>query len=482
MNKKLVLLVLPLILTACSSSNKDKKEEIIDDGSHYINEDVTIDFLCMADSEYHDELQRIIDEFKEIEPHVKVNLYNPQGAGSYAMIEKTVIAGFFKEDYPDLVQCYPDNVVKYLAKGYAVNIDEYLNHKDYGLSAYDKEDYISSFIDEGKQYTVSGTYSLPFCKSTELLYYNADALLGLKLNGINNDKELDEEYLSDLTWEELFDNLCPALKDYNDSLPSEDKIMVDSPESALFTYDSDENLFITLANQYGYGYTSVNNGKPSIDFDNEGMKGVIKTFKEAKDNGYFKTRKSNDGNYVSYLFQNKKSLFTVASTAGLSYNFNYDEPFKIGISKIPYASGKEYSSINQGPSVCILDHFDDNHNRALASYLLWKHMTNEYNSSSWALATGYIGIRNSDYERDEYKDALVIKDDSNLYDVARANCLKTIAGITNDTFNTAVFRGSSNARTNVGLLVGECLNSTDLDNEIDEIFTRYSDDAKSYLV
>ena len=481
MNKKIIFVLLPLILTACGSSNKEKEKENIDDGSYFIKDDVTIDFLYMSDSNYNDELEEIIDGFKKEEPHVKVNLYNPQGSGSYAMIEKTVISGFFKEDYPDLVQCYPDNVVKYLAKGYALNIDTYLNDEEYGLSEEEKEDYISSFLDEGRQYTVEGTYSLPFCKSTELLYYNADALLGLKLDGINNDKELDEAYLSDLTWEELFDKLCPALKAYNDSLLNEEKIIVDSPDSAIFTYDSDENIFITLANQYGYPYTSIDeNGKGSIDFDNQDMKDLMLKFKDAKDSGYLKTKRSNDGNYVSYLFQDRKALFTVSSTAGLTYTYSYNNPFKVGISKIPYAKGKAYSSINQGPSVCILDHFDDN--RSLASYLLWKYMTNEYNSSYWSLSTGYIGIRNSDYERDEYKEALVVKEDASLYDIAKADCLIKISEIINDTFNTPVFRGSGNARTNVGLLVGECLNSNDLDNEIDEIFSRYSEDAKSYLV
>ena len=476
-------LLLPILLSSCKSKESNQSNISSSTESGYIKEDTKIDFLCMADKDYHAKLQSMIDEFEILEPHVKVNLYNPQGSGSYAMIEKNIVAGFFKEDYPDLAQCYPDNVVKYIAKGYAVDVDKYLSNSEYGIVGNEIDDYIDSFLLEGATYPTSGTYSLPFCKSTELLYYNADALLNLDLSSIdaniNDGKPLDENYLNDLTWEELFDNLCPALYTYNSSLSEEDKILKSGTNSAVFTYDSDENFFITLANQYGYGYTSVDgNGKASIDFDNPEMKGLVRKLKEAKDANYLQTRGSNR-DYVSTLFQDRKALFTISSTAGLTYNYSYNNPFNIGVAKIPHAEGKEYSSINQGPSVCILDHDDDN--RSLASYLLWKHMTNEENSSAWALHTGYMGIRNSSYHSKEYIDALNVDDTSNLFDVAKAKNLKMISEVRESTFNTKVFKGSSNARTNVGLLLRDCLLSNDIDNEIDSLFSSYALDASSYL-
>ena len=478
MNKKVCLFLVPLLLTGCSLSNANNNEQKKDEGNYLIKEETSIDFLCMLNDKYKSYLQEMIDEFKEIEPKVTVNLSNPLGSGNYAMLEKTVIAGFYNEDYPDIVQCYPDNVVKYLAKGYAVNLDTYINDSTSGLPQDDKEDYISAFMEEGQQYSTEGTYSLPFCKSTELMYYNADALLGIELDGVNNNQPLDDEYFNNLTWEELFNNLCPKLKAYNDSLADDAKIMKDTTNSAIFTYDSDENLFITLANQYGYGYTSYENGKPSIDFDNEEMKALVKKLKVAKDNKYFQTKNSY-GDYVSSLFTDRESLFTVSSTASLAYNFNEKDPFAVGVAKIPYAEGKDYSAINQGPSICILDHKDNN--RSLASYLLWKHITDKTNSFSWSMKTGYMGIRNSCYTSDEYKASLVINDPNNFKEVAEVENRIKIAEVRSSMFNTPVFRGSGNARTNVGLLLKVCLLSEDLDSEIDKLFKDYSDDAKKYL-
>ncbi len=483
LNKKLSLLLIPLLLTGCNQNNNDgggnggEKEE-----NCIIKEDVTINFLCMAYSQYRDRLQSMVDEFRKLEPHVKVNLYNPQGSGNYAMIEKTIVSGFFKDDYPDIAQCYPDNVVKYIAQGYAYNLDEYINNKDYGLLD-DEDDYISSFIEEGQRYPVTGTYSLPFCKSTELMYYNADALLNLDLSSIdssiNEGKPLDAGYLDNLSWEELFDKLCPAIVTYNNSLEAEHKIMKDSENSAVFTYDSDENFFITLAHQYEYGYTSIDeNGKGKVDFNNHNMKDLIKKMKVAKDNKYLQTRGSYL-DYVSYLFQNREALFTISSTAGLSYNYSFTKPFAMGVAKIPHPEGKAYSCINQGPSVCILDHKDNN--RSLASFLLWKHITNKENASSWALHTGYMGIRHTSYESEEYLKALEINEDSSLYDVAVADNLKKISDVRASTFNTDVFRGSSNARTNVGLLLKECLLSEDIDTDIDTLFQKYYDSTISYI-
>lgn len=481
MNKKFFCMaLLPLLLFGCSNRNNQNTSNDIE--SCFIKEDVNITFLCMADRSYAVQLEEMVNDFMKSEPHVKVNLANPLGSGNYSMVERNVIAGFFNGSYPDLVQCYPDNVVKYINRGYAINIDNYLNDKDYGIYEDSKTDYLQSFLDEGSRYEgVEGTYSLPFCKSTELMYYNSDALIGLELDNINDGNPIDEEYLDSLTWEELFDNLCPAIKAKNDSLPEDEKLIVDSEDSAIFTYDSSENFFITLANQYGYGYTSVDEeGNPSIDFDNPGMKTLVQKLKVAKDNGYLHTRGS-FGNYVSYLFQERKALFTVSSTAGLTYNLPENDEFSVGVARIPHAEGKEYVAINQGPSVCILDHHDNN--RALASYLLWKYITSEKNSTIWAIFTGYMGIRNSTYQSEEYKNAQTIDENTSLANRAKAENLKKISEVIAYTFNTDVFKGSSNARKNVGELLTACLKyDGELDDDtINTLFLESVEEARTHL-
>ena len=468
---KFYLLLLPLLLVGCSNKNNNNKDDE-DKGNYLIKEDVSIDFLCLSDSKYNSSLVSIINGFKKIEPHVTVNICNPQGNGKYAMIAKTVFSGFFEGNYPDLVQSYPDDALVYLLADKLINLDPYLNNSTYGMSEDDKNDFIPSFLNEGKQYPQEGTYSVPFCKSTELMYYNADVLIGLDLssvdNTINQGKKLDAEYLNNLTWEELFNKLCPAILAYNDSLSASDKILKEGKDSAVFTYDSDENFFITLANEYGDGYTSVVNGNPQTKFNNAAMKSLMADYRTYVANKYLQTNGSY-GSYVSNLFNSRQCLFTVSSTAGLSYNCDSDnDPFTRGVCRIPHAEGKEYTAINQGPSLCILDHKDEN--RALASFLLWKHMTNVENSSSWAIKTGYMGIRQSSYKTDEYKNALEVQEGANYVDKARAENLKRIAEVSGNMFVTAVFEGSGSVRTNSGNLIKGCL-STNYD--IETLFNYY---------
>ena len=80
-------LLIPCLLTGCASSKKASQQTTeIDDTNAIIKEDVTINFLSMTDKYYLPTLQSIVDEFMTVEPHVKVNIYNPLGTGSYSTL------------------------------------------------------------------------------------------------------------------------------------------------------------------------------------------------------------------------------------------------------------------------------------------------------------------------------------------------------------------------------------------------------------
>ena len=90
-------------------------------------------------------------------------------------------------------------------------------------------------------------------------------------------------------------------------------------------------------------------------------------------------------------------------------------------------------------------------------------------------------IRNSSFTSDEYKSHQVITEETPLEEHLKIDNRNKIAEVKDFTFNTPLFRGSGNARTNVGLIVEKCLKSSDLDAEIDEIFHQYAEDARSYI-
>lgn len=436
-----------------------------------IDTPTTIYLWTTAGDEGQANLNRWVEDFKEIEPNVTV--VNNKVSGGYDDLENMIITGFTGNNYPDLAYAYPDNVSNYIDYGRAVQLDDYINHPEYGLTEEEFNDYVPSYMEEGTQYTVEGTWSVPFSKSTEGMFYNADILIGLDLSevdsSINSGNPLNEAYLNNLTWEEFFGKLAPALLKYDAEVrdiiqPQDDGV------TRVLGYDSDDNLFITLAHQYGYPYTSVTeDGKGSIDFNTPEMKAKLQEFAKYYEKGYIFTKGTNEGNYVNEKFTVNQCLFSVGSTGGIKYQFSDSNPMNVGVAKIPQADGGTPSTILQGPSMCILDHGDEN--RKLASWLFYKYITTPENTLQWALnSTGYYPIRLSNLEDPAYlaaADADAQQDKS--MEKLTANGFVYYGTMTDTLFTSPAFKGSSTARTQVGGLLTQVLLQGDA-ADIDQLF------------
>lgn len=429
-------------------------------------------------------LEKYIEEFKSAQPNVTVT--NEYVSGSYSDLENKVVTGFSSNNYPDLVVAYPDHVADYLDYGKAVDLSAFILNDYVGLTEEDANDYVDSFMSEGMNYTQTGMYSVPWCKSTELMFYN-ETLIGVDLSAydaaINNGNALDADYLNSLTWEELFNKLCPALEKYN---TANNNSLYDPETGGILGYDSDDNLFITLAEQYGYNYTSVNKvtGKGSVDFNNPEMKALMTTFHNAATKKYIFTKGTNNGNYVNTVFTEGKCVFSIGSTGGVKYQFSDTNPMNIGTARIPHAEGKDPKVILQGPSMAVLDH--NNLAQKTAAWLLWKTLTSEDNALDWALESGYMPVRKSSYEDQEYIDACDYTACApRTVDRLKAKAYSACAEVLTDTFTSPVFIGSSATRSAVGGLVTQCLikdswslTGSELDSYIDGKFADAENTAK----
>jgi len=474
------LLVLPIIaciglLGSCNddtSSVAETSETTSNVTDYVIKEPTTIEFLVKTGQSNESLIDDYIDSFKEVEPNVTVE--KSVISTGYNDVETKVINGLSVGDYPDITVCYPDHVANYLDYNKVVNLQDFIDNPTYGWTDEEESDYVSAFVDPGDDYAIPGMYSLPFSKSTEALYYNADALIGLQLEGVNDGNAISATYMNNLTWEELFENLAPKLIAYNDSLPDDEKIIAEndvSTDNAVIGYDSEDNLFITLAEQYGYPYTSLDQetGEASVDFDTDEMKELCEDFHDYAAAGYLMTGGINGHTgYCSEYFQSRNILMNVGSTGGLTYEYTSD--FKIGVARIPHAEGNDPKVISQGPDICILDHDDDN--RALASWLFYKHLTNTENSKSWAVdSTGYMPIRKSVYEDPEYMEL----NDTTLLTEKTEEMLRALVAnygeeVSEETYTSPAFKGSSTCRSVVKSLMQEILtSSTDMSN-IDSMF------------
>ncbi len=480
--KKIVLPVAAAMLMASCGTPASSSSAA---ATGIIKEATTITFWSTFNDEYQGTINSIIEAFKKVEPNVTVN--NVKESGSYTDLKDKVVDNLAAGSHPDMFVGYPDSVQELMQYNAVVNLDPYMNNKDYGWTEADKADIIEAYLAEGRAYPVEGTWSVPVAKSTEAMYYNRDALINLDLSAedatINEGKPLTEAYLNNLTWEELFGKLCPAIVKHNEKLPADKKILGTNADytTTVFGYDSDDNLFITLAEQYGYGYTSVDTatGKGSVDFVNDGMKGLVKNF-ASKHNmeglPYFFTKGSNNNNYTNYTFTAGCSLFSVGSTGGSGYQVS--QLFDTGVAKIPHAQGKAAKVINQGPSIAVLNHNDNN--RALASWLFYKFFTNEKNAAAWAINSGYNPIRYSTLDSPEYAEYSTLEGKpASSKEIVKARVAQYVTTVSKDLFASPVFKGSAEARTQVGSLMIQALTTKGLDDtKLNKLF----DDAKNNVL
>ena len=379
--------------------------------------------------------------------------------GSYDDIATKISNGFSVGNKPTIAVAYPDNVANYLeiAKSaneeFVVDLDKYIDDKSVGFGKEswlgdkeDADDFVEGFYSEGSKYNVSGTYSLPFMKSTEIMFYNLD-LVTYAMKGYRPDfhdsAEMIKEYMSTLTWDE-FINFCTYIKtnmnDISDNL------------EVPFVYDSDANFFISKLYQENIPYASIgNDGKGSIDFAKEGNREkTIKFLEDAHDlyaNGLL-TTKGVRGTYGSDFFTGEKCVFSIGSSGGSGYNFPQGGAFELEVCRVP-ASNNNPLYVSQGPTLALFH--DDNVDPDVELYA-WKFMkyitSTEVNASLCAdNSEGYIPVRYSSYETSKFLSYL---EEGENY----AKCAKVVVNeIKGKYLVSPAFKGSAELRDECGSLL-----------------------------
>lgn len=442
----------------------------------------TISIWATFNTTYQAIIEKAIKKYEETYPGYKVEY--TKYSGSYNDLASACVKGFSANNYPDMAVVYPDSVADFIMAGRAMNMKPYMTNKDYGWSQADIDDIPAGYLAESESYFIEGAYSLPMCKSTEAMYYNR-SIIGVDLSlydeTINNGQPLTDAYIQNLTWEEFLDHLAPALIAYN---TANNNVLIDTNGSykdqwAVLGYDSDDNFFITLAEQYGYGYTSVNQttGVGSVDFVNPEMKALMKKLNAAYKNRYIATQ-GTIGTYSNYLSTTGQMLFAVGSTGGVTYQFSDTTHYDVGVARIPHAANKDYKVINQGPSMAFLKSVTDAEAHAEQCWKFYKILTSTEIATEWSLTTGYAPIRLSVADTDAYLDyANENKHQLNTVDRLTARNATYVGTVLDNLFSSPVFYGSSKARTAVKGLLADCLRSTNIDSEVDQLFQQAYNNA-----
>lgn len=498
------------VCTKCGEANPDyvKEEEPAkepEDLSALLAEPITITFYHTMGENLRDVLDRYLEDFHEMYPNITVK---HEQVGGYNDVRDQIKTELNTNVGPSLAYCYPDHVATYNVSGKVATLDSYINSVDYitlangekqniGMTAEQIADFIPGYWNEGKQFGSPKMFTLPFSKSTEVLYYNETFFTA------NNIQVPTHWWCTES---------CP--KDCKSSMEYVcAQILTIDEEATPLGYDSEANWFITMCEQLGSDYTAARGD--NFLFDNPTNREFAKRFQTWFANDWVTTQEI-FGSYTSDLFKattGQKSYMSIGSSAGAIHQrptkvTNPDGtssyPFNVGIAPIPQMDQANPKAISQGPSICM---FVKSESEQLATWLLMKYLTtNPEFQVEFALASGYIPVLQSltdpakaDYAKDANGEYALDEDGNkipNVYmsfqtrlagadggDNVSTLSLKVALEQANSYFTSPAFNGSSTARDQVGALLQACLvldaKNGDIDAQIKTAFEKAVAECKS---
>ncbi len=454
-----------LTLTSCGETTSNGSNTSSGDAS----KNVEVVFWHTMGQGLADTLNKKIEEFQTLvkkNEGVNVTVKAIYQSG-YDTILLKIANGYSVGNTPTLAVAYPDHVAEYLNYGgekgdFVVNLDKYINNEKYtfGTDAYygdnikGTSDFIQSFYTEGQNYAKSGTYSLPFQKSTELMFYNKNIVEKKLAPKFKKESETVSEFLNTLTWDEFMAMNAEVAAD----IKGTDHVYGNSLKVPA-VYDSDGNLFITQLYQRNIPYLGYENGKGKVLFNNEQAKTFISELKTQYDNGEIWTKGSNGGKYGSDTFKNVETLFSIGSSGGSGYQDS--DSFPVGVCPVPAYSRERAKYVTQGITLALFNNLGfSTEKNELATLYGWKFM--KYLTSTTCNvdmifgSQGYVPVRTSAFESPDYQEYLVNEGE----DLAPAGAKVVYEVIKDNYINTPVFKGSAVARKQVEGIVTQVLNGS----------------------
>ncbi len=462
MKKFLTILIMLIALVSVAScvNNPVPEGGVLEPDQIDTSKETVVTFYHANGAAIQEVIQEIIDNFQEdmYEQYGVRVVVEQTSQGDYDTLRQTIASSIASGNQPTVAQTYPDHVSLYLEGEAVASLDKYIEHDSYGLegTADDSYGYIDRFWAEGSIYDKEGTtYSIPFNKSTEVLFYN---------------KNLFDKYdwKVPATWDDVI-AICEEWK----QTAEYQKVKDEGKKVGGIGIDSEANFFITLIQQWGGQYTGFDkDGNGTYLFDNPKAKAALAWLVEEFNKGNTVTSTHLGTNYCSDAFKAGQLPMTIGSSAGASYNVVTDGSFVTGVAPYPQVAGASEDQkqvIQQGTNITLFECRDKQ--EELFGWLFMKYLTNYESSLNFTLNTAYFPIRkdvaaSEEYQKyvsqilyDEEGNPQIDKETGEIvkqYDAVKEVCVVGLAQA--PYFYTSVaFPGSAKARTEGELIIQEIL-------------------------
>ncbi len=355
-----IAMITLLLLTACggnstpTTTTTSNDPSVLDANKHY-----TVDFWeAFGVGANKTALESLTAQYMQSHANVKVNL-TPYD--SYPTLQTKLNAAIAAHKTPAIAQVYETWASQYQQSGQIVSLQPYISGKN-GLSAQDLSDFYPSLLADGK---INGEqYMLPFNKSDEVVYYNADVLQSMNIAPPTT----LQDFVTDLTKVTQSGSrwglsLTPSVDEWSilyKSLGGKNFVAQDG-KSVAFNQDPDKNA-----------------AKQALDT----LAPLVKSGAIHVTSGY---AWQND-------FLSQKSVFAISTIA--SYPFLAKGGFKFSEAPIPAGPAGQYTVLF-GTNLALFKGVD-NDTRA-AAWDFMKYLTGTSANTAFVKGTGYMPVRQSTF-------------------------------------------------------------------------------------
>lgn len=319
----------------------------------------------------------LVNEFNETVGKEKGIFVKGYSQGNVNELEDTVMASLNEEvgaqEMPNIFSAYADAAYTVDSRGKLADISAY-------MSGEELDEYVDSYIEEGRIGEGNTLRIFPTAKSSEIFMMNkTDWDKFAQASGVK---------MEDLSTLEGVTETARKYYEWTDSLTP------DVPEDgkAFYGRDSVANLFVIGSKQLGQDIFRVENGKASVTADKEIMKKIWENFYVPFVKGYFTAYgkfRSDDVKIGEIL------AFTGSSTASMYFPDEVeqeDNVYPIDYVVLPapsFADGGNYI-VQQGAGMVVTE---TTREEEYASVLFLKWFTETENNIRFSCSSGYLPVK-----------------------------------------------------------------------------------------
>ena len=479
----ILVLVLTMLMGLASCHGRSVLPDFVCPEEFDESKNYSITFWAKNDNnKYQQEIYRkAVADFEALYPNIDVTL---RLFSDYNEIYRQVITNIPTHTTPNVCITYPDHVATYnTGDNVIIQLDELIDNPNWGLGSENlrfdaptKDEIVEKFLLEG---VIDGEqYALPFMRSTEACYINADLVEALGFT-------LPEQ----LTWDFVFEVSEAAMalgkktvtrtNDKGEEYEVEVYLANENEILFPFIYKSTDNMMIQMLKQMGADY-STDEGE--ILIFNDSTKEIVFTVAEHAETGAFDifAVRSYPGNYLN----RGQCIFAIDSTAGATWmgpdapNSEGDKAelidFDIRVMPIPQFDTENPAMISQGPSICVFNKMDPD--EVMASWIFSQFLLTNEVQIDYSTTEGYAPVTTKAQNDPAFLDYLARAGEEHpdgYYQKTKIDATRLLLDNIGNTFVTPVFNGSTSLRNAAGYLIENTVRSVQRRQTVnDEFYTK----------